>query len=234
MKSTLIPTIQALIAPIAAPFAQSVILGAEIFRVLLAMQVIYWLALLSAIAGALAIEASGGLAFYMAVRGWQKRQPGVILTAMVAVGIYLLIVITSIISIPSVATKSVAAMTGIAVVAYLSWALFQADRQGRKDSDDQFNHDLALLKEKRLLLNAERRHNQSRSEPVTVYAGSPPTNQTPAFQNVAFAIMDGRGDIGVRALQVELKNQLGSCSSSTAKRYRDKWLELRKSNEQTN
>lgn len=227
MKSSIIPLIQAIIAPITAPAVPAVLLGAEIFRVLSAAHVIYLLALFSAIAGAIAIETSGGLAFFMAVRGWQRKQWGVMTVAGLSAGLYLSIVIGAILLIPGIVTYAVAVMSGIAVVAYIGTALFFADRQIQAEQTEQFSQQLELLRQKRLTINAQTR--RVKAETTGGVRGERTGEQGEQTEDelrlAAFAYLNSHGDVGVRPLARALKAQLGSCSTSTAKKHRDNWLQ---------
>jgi UPF0716 family protein affecting phage T7 exclusion len=213
-----IPFLQAVIAPVAAPVVPAALLGAEIFRVLSEANVVYLLALFSAIAGAIAIETSGGLAFFMSVRGWQRKQWGVMTVAGLAALLYLIIVIGSILLIPGVVTRAVAIMSGIAVVAYIGMALYFADRESGEEQDKTFVQDIEYLRQQRLTTNSETRLIKAQGGGVRPGVRGE-QGRTEDWQATIWTYLDQHPDAGPR----ELNRELG-CSLSTASKHRNSWL----------
>lgn len=223
--------VQAFIAPLASPAPAALLLATEVYHILLQMEVWWLLAMFIAAVGVFGgVEASGAVAFYSATECWRRRQWGMMFFAVLAALAYVAILITGILWLPDEgASVVVAVLASIIPVSYVGVAIWQSLRRGEQMDEVEFNRQAELERQRRLTINARTRLKKAGGG-VRVFderiERQDTLEQTESeLQLAAFEYLAQNGDVGVRPLARALKQQTGSCSVSTAKKYRDAWLE---------
>lgn len=226
MKTTL-ASIQSLIAPVTVPVAPAVLLGNEIFVVMRSADVAWLLALFGAITAAIGLEVTGGATCYAAVRAASRKEWGAFTVAAVGALVYMGMVAGAMMILPNERARVFVVFAILTPVAYAAYALVQDIRERDRRVEQGLNYDLEMMRQKRLLTNAEARKakaQRSAVRPPNEQANTPEQTEN-SYRDIAFAYLNENGVVSIRQLAQAIEAQTGSCSTSTAKKWLDAWKE---------
>ncbi len=201
MKVTL-ASIQSLIAPFTVPVAPAVLLGNEIYQVMRSADVVWFLALVGAIAAAVGLEVTGGATCYAAVRAASRNEWWSFTIAGLGTLVYMVVVAGAMLILPQQRAQIFVVFAILTPVAYAAYALVQDIRERDRTTNRQLNYDLELMRQKRLTINAQTRLAQAERSPVR--SGGEHFNQgaqtDDGYRAIAFAYLDEHGKVSVRQL----------------------------------
>lgn len=152
-----LPKLQALIAPLATPVAPALLLGNEMYQVMVLSEIWWLLALVSATAAIVGLEFTGALASYMAVRAWGRRDWGAMMVSMAGALMYAAIVMGGIAIMPEQRARVFAVMVLASLVAYIGYGLYHSYAERDTARAQAGVMELDRLDKQRLLINAQTR-----------------------------------------------------------------------------
>lgn len=215
--------LQSVAAPVLVPFTPAMLLGNEIYTVLVDRTGFY-MALTAGIATALGLEFIGGSTCYAAVKLYRRRDWYALVFAVCLVGIYVVAGAGSILYIDDSKARILAIFFLLTPVAYIAYALIH----DLKEDDDRREKErvgrLAVSEARVKELNAEARLARARSAEIAYPASfgrSFGPNEQPEqteLQARIYAELDKDSTIGPR----EMSRRVG-CAPSTAKTHIDRW-----------
>lgn len=219
--------LQALIAPLAVPVPQSMLLGNEVYQVLVLARVPVWMSIVAGICAGIGLEAAGGATLYAAVRLARRREWGSFLLALAGVLVYVAVVAGAMLVLPEARARVFVVFAFLTPFAYASYALVQSVKEEDSTLSQKMDYKLAALNQERLIKNAEIRLAKAQSRDVPTVPGTGGTGSEPGTvdtpQKVAvFQTLEQTPDMGVN----ELARQLG-IGKATASRHRQAWLNQR-------
>jgi hypothetical protein len=223
--------IQAFIAPLATPIAPALLLGNEMYQVMVLVSIPWWLSLVGASIAVAGLESSGALACYMAVKSWRRKNWNALALAVIGAIIYTVVVFGGILIMPQKRASVFAVMVFITLVAYLGYALYASFQEDDNYKKDVLDGQLAIMKERRLTLNAKTRL-------AKVEGTHPPLDMSPlstGHLSSASTGQTGRVEITEKGQQIiDYLNKNGKkscrvigndcdCSPETARKWLNYW-----------
>jgi len=152
--------IQALIAPLAAPVAPALLLGNEMYQVMVLVGINAWLAFVCAFVAIVGLEFSGALASTMAVKSWKRRSWGALTLSVIGTLVYAGIVFGGIRMMPQARAQVFGVMVLVSLVAYLGYALYQNYHEQDTQHAEQTEQQIELVRQQKQFLNAQTRQLQ--------------------------------------------------------------------------
>lgn len=227
MTKVSLVNLQAVIAPVTVPIPQSMLLGNEIYQVLILSHTPTWMAIGAAVCGGVGLEAAGGATLYAAVRLARRREWGSFLLALAGVLVYVAVVAGAMLVLPEARARIFVVFAVLTPFAYAAYALVQSVKEEDSTLSQKMDYKLAALNQERLIKNAEIRLAKVTGRDVPTVPGTggtgfePGTADTPQKLAV-FRALEQTPDIGVN----ELARQL-NIGKATASRHRQAWLNQR-------
>ncbi len=216
-----LPRIQALIAPLATPVAPALLLGNEMYRVMLLVDVDNWIALIAAIVAVVGLEFSGALTSYMAVKAWKRREWGAMTLAIFGALIYAAVVFGGIMIMPEQRAQVFGVAVLVTMVSYLGYGLYHSFQDATDERRDEKMLDLEALRQQRLLVNAQARLAEKQSQLDIVQPSTGQNGQTDTAPEVT--------DIGQKVIDYfkanpgaplrEVSGEVG-CSPETVRKWK--------------
>ena len=219
-----LPKLQALVAPLATPVAPALLLGNEMYQVMVLSDIWWLLALVSATAAIVGLEFTGALASYMAVRAWGRRDWGMMTAAIAGALLYAVIVMGGIAVMPEQRARVFAVMVLASLVAYVGYGLYHSYAERDAAQAQVGALEIERLESRRRLINAETRQIKASSGVQLTLDGQ--TGQVDSVQPAAvtpigrkiMAYLDARPQASLR----EVSGEVG-CSPETVRTWKKQW-----------
>lgn len=216
-------SLQSVAAPVLVPFTPAMLLGNEVFSVLLA-RTGWYMALFAGITAAIGLEFIGGSTCYAAVKLYRRRDWGALLFAIGLVGVYMAAGIGSILYIDDTKARILAIFFVLTPVAYIAYALVHDLREDDDRKTEQNRLEIELMEARTKQLNAEARLAKAQTANTIVYPSSfgkvfgQNEQNEQGVQAKVFAELEKDSTVGPR----EMSRRIG-CAPSTAKTHIDRW-----------
>lgn len=160
----MLPKIQAIIAPLATPFAPALLLGNEMLQVMVLSGIPYYFALVCAFVAISGLESSGALSCYMAVKAWKRKSWGAMWLAIIGAAVYTAIVFWGIQQMTEQRARVFSVMVFVTLVGYLAYALYQSFIEQDIYQEKQSEQQVELTRQQKQLVNAQTRQMQWQSQ----------------------------------------------------------------------
>lgn len=223
-----LPKLQALIAPVATPVAPALLLGNEMYQVMVAVDINWALSMAAAFVAIIGLESAGALASYMAVKAWGRRDWGAMVLSMAGALLYAAIVMGGVALMPEARARVFGVMVFVTLVAYLGYGLYHSYIETEQQAQRRIDNKRDLMKEERLLINAQTRQIKATGHVSSVSSGQLDTSTgqvdtsiTPIGQKV-LAYLDDHPGASQRAVARDV-----GCSPTTAGKWYQVWLDTR-------
>ena len=148
-------SIQAFFAPLATPLAPAMLFANEIYHSMVMVDIPSWMALTVSGIAIVGIEFSGALMCYNAIEAWRQKQKSKMVLAILGALIYAGIVMAGIATAENERVRILSLTVLLTLVAYLAYAIYESLRKQEVKEDELSEKELAIMREKRLMKNAE-------------------------------------------------------------------------------
>lgn len=216
-----LPKIQALVAPLATPIAPALLLGNEMYRVMLLVDVANWIALIAAIVAVVGLEFSGALTSYMAVKAWKRREWGAMTLAIIGAVVYAVVVFGGISIMPEQRARVFGVAVLVTMVSYLGYGLYHSFQDATDEMRDEKMLGIEELRQRRLLVNAQARLSEKQSAVDTGQVSTGHTRQvdtTPEITDIGQKVVNYLMDNPKASLR-EVSAEVG-CSPETVRKWK--------------
>lgn len=224
----MLPKIQAIIAPLATPFAPALLLGNEMLQVMVLSGIPYYFALVCAFIAVAGLESSGALSCYMAVKAWKRKSWGAMWLAIIGAAVYTAIVFWGIQQMTEQRARVFSVMVFVTLVGYLAYALYQSFIEQDIYQEKQSEQKIELTRQQKQLINAQTRQMQWSASAQVGQAFAPRSEANERERSIedlskqldVWAYLDEKGLRGPS----EVANALG-VAKSTAHKHIKSWQE---------
>jgi len=228
-----LPKLQSIIAPLATPAAPAVLLANEIYRVMIDVNIPFWLAIGTATIALLGIESGGALMCHNGVRAWQRKSYGLMWVAIAGALVYAAIVWAGIATMPEARARILGTLVFLTLVGYAAYAIYSAVEDSEREAAAGSARRIDEMKAERLLTNAQTRQIKAggllSNRPIE-QNGQIEHPKTPAITPLGRRIIDELEANGPpsesRSLR-DIARAVGNCSPSTIKTWHEKWEKMK-------
>lgn len=214
--------LQTFIAPLAVPFGVALILSNELYRTMNLVGVDNTIAMICAVATAIGIEATGGLACFQFIEQWVRKAWGKMALAGAGVIIYVAMVLWGIYLIPEARAIIFMPIVGLTIACYLCYGIYLVSREADQRLVRNANVSVDVIKARteqiKQQAKLERVKNKSVQPSILPSIRPVDNGQVTMDGQRIFDWLNKNGSASARKIAIELK-----VSPTTASKWLKRW-----------